>query len=179
MCVFLFGSTAAQLDIIAYSTCLFWVSVDEIYHLASPASPPNYMYNPIKTIKTNTLGTINMLGTYVSSTWIKLIRLLLRVRTVCKLRTYHSRPCRWQCVKRNYYLSTRETLINKLADRMTSRNQCRCINVVCRTCVDRFGQARTRPRSASVNVRGLRRSGLLLNLIILAVIISFLIHHSC
>lgn len=41
--------------------CLF-VAVDEIYHLASPASPPNYMYNPIKTIKTNTLGTINMLG---------------------------------------------------------------------------------------------------------------------
>lgn len=39
-----------------------YIEVDEIYHLASPASPPNYMYNPIKTIKTNTLGTINMLG---------------------------------------------------------------------------------------------------------------------
>lgn len=38
------------------------IEVDEIYHLASPASPPHYMYNPIKTIKTNTLGTINMLG---------------------------------------------------------------------------------------------------------------------
>lgn len=38
------------------------VAVDEIYHLASPASPPHYMYNPIRTIKTNTLGTINMLG---------------------------------------------------------------------------------------------------------------------
>lgn len=37
--------------------------VDEIYHLASPASPVKYMYNPIKTIKTNTLGTLNMLGT--------------------------------------------------------------------------------------------------------------------
>ena len=36
--------------------------VDQIYHLASPASPPHYMYNPIKTIKTNTVGTINMLG---------------------------------------------------------------------------------------------------------------------
>uniref|UniRef100_A0A3Q3XNN4 UDP-glucuronic acid decarboxylase 1 n=1 Tax=Mola mola TaxID=94237 RepID=A0A3Q3XNN4_MOLML len=34
---------------------------DQIYHLASPASPPNYMYNPIKTIKTNTIGTLNML----------------------------------------------------------------------------------------------------------------------
>ncbi|XP_058956788.1 UDP-glucuronic acid decarboxylase 1 [Pocillopora verrucosa] len=38
------------------------LEVDQIYHLASPASPPNYMYNPIKTIKTNTLGTLNMLG---------------------------------------------------------------------------------------------------------------------
>ena len=36
--------------------------VDEIYHLASPASPPHYMYNPVKTIKTNTVGTVNMLG---------------------------------------------------------------------------------------------------------------------
>lgn len=39
-----------------------YIEVDQIYHLASPASPPNYMYNPIKTIKTNTIGTINMLG---------------------------------------------------------------------------------------------------------------------
>ncbi|KXJ69114.1 hypothetical protein RP20_CCG000070 [Aedes albopictus] len=39
-----------------------FIEVDEIYHLASPASPPHYMYNPVKTIKTNTLGTINMLG---------------------------------------------------------------------------------------------------------------------
>ncbi|GFS22919.1 UDP-glucuronic acid decarboxylase 1 [Elysia marginata] len=38
-----------------------YIEVDQIYHLASPASPPNYMYNPIKTLKTNTLGTINML----------------------------------------------------------------------------------------------------------------------
>ncbi|CAO1397606.1 unnamed protein product [Diamesa hyperborea] len=39
-----------------------FIEVDEIYHLASPASPPHYMFNPVKTIKTNTLGTINMLG---------------------------------------------------------------------------------------------------------------------
>ncbi len=39
-----------------------YVEVDEIYHLASPASPPHYMYNPIKTIKTNTVGTVNVLG---------------------------------------------------------------------------------------------------------------------
>uniref|UniRef100_A0A914W9C4 UDP-glucuronic acid decarboxylase 1 n=1 Tax=Plectus sambesii TaxID=2011161 RepID=A0A914W9C4_9BILA len=40
----------------------YLVEVDQVYHLASPASPPHYMYNPVKTIKTNTLGTINMLG---------------------------------------------------------------------------------------------------------------------
>ncbi|KAH9520920.1 UDP-glucuronic acid decarboxylase 1, variant 2 [Dermatophagoides farinae] len=39
-----------------------YVEVDEIYHLASPASPPHYMMNAVKTIKTNTMGTINMLG---------------------------------------------------------------------------------------------------------------------
>lgn len=39
-----------------------YIEVDEIYHLASPASPPHYMYNPVKTIKVNSIGTINMLG---------------------------------------------------------------------------------------------------------------------
>ncbi|KAI1287312.1 UDP-glucuronic acid decarboxylase 1 [Halotydeus destructor] len=39
-----------------------FLEVDQIYHLASPASPPHYMFNPVKTIKTNTVGTINMLG---------------------------------------------------------------------------------------------------------------------
>eukprot|EP00898_Chlorokybus_atmophyticus_P006873 jgi/Chlat1/7187/Chrsp57S06751 len=38
------------------------VEVDRIYHLACPASPVHYKYNPIKTIKTNVLGTMNMLG---------------------------------------------------------------------------------------------------------------------
>ena len=36
--------------------------MDQIYHLACPASPPHYQYNPIKTIKTSTMGTLNMLG---------------------------------------------------------------------------------------------------------------------
>lgn len=39
-----------------------FLEVDEIYHLASPASPPHYMYNKVKTIKTNTVGTVNLLG---------------------------------------------------------------------------------------------------------------------
>jgi UDP-glucuronate decarboxylase len=40
----------------------YTVEVDEIYNLACPASPVHYQYNPIKTIKTNVLGAINMLG---------------------------------------------------------------------------------------------------------------------
>jgi UDP-glucuronate decarboxylase len=36
--------------------------VDQIYHLACPASPVHYQYNPVKTIKTNVMGTLNMLG---------------------------------------------------------------------------------------------------------------------
>jgi UDP-glucuronate decarboxylase len=38
------------------------LEVDQIYHLACPASPPHYQYNPVKTIKTSTMGTINMRG---------------------------------------------------------------------------------------------------------------------
>src|SRR5260370_10582260 len=38
------------------------LEVDQIYNLACPASPVHYQYNPVKTIKTNVLGTLNMLG---------------------------------------------------------------------------------------------------------------------
>ncbi|MDJ0590970.1 MAG: SDR family oxidoreductase [Pleurocapsa sp. MO_226.B13] len=38
------------------------LEVDQIYHLACPASPVHYQYNPVKTIKTNVMGTLNMLG---------------------------------------------------------------------------------------------------------------------
>jgi UDP-glucuronate decarboxylase len=38
------------------------LEVDQIYNLACPASPIHYQYNPIKTVKTNVMGTINMLG---------------------------------------------------------------------------------------------------------------------
>ncbi|ERT04924.1 polysaccharide biosynthesis family protein [Lyngbya aestuarii BL J] len=38
------------------------IEADQIYHLACPASPVHYQYNPVKTIKTNVLGTMNMLG---------------------------------------------------------------------------------------------------------------------
>ena len=38
------------------------LEVDQVYHLACPASPVHYQYNPVKTIKTNVTGTLNMLG---------------------------------------------------------------------------------------------------------------------
>ncbi|WP_338431360.1 UDP-glucuronic acid decarboxylase family protein [Synechococcus elongatus] len=38
------------------------LEVDQIYHLACPASPVHYQYNPIKTAKTSFIGTANMLG---------------------------------------------------------------------------------------------------------------------
>jgi UDP-glucuronate decarboxylase len=38
------------------------LEVDQIYNLACPASPIHYQYNPIKTVKTNVMGMINMLG---------------------------------------------------------------------------------------------------------------------
>jgi len=37
-------------------------NIDEIYNLACPASPIHYQYNPIKTVKTCTIGVINILG---------------------------------------------------------------------------------------------------------------------
>ena len=38
------------------------LEVDYIWHLACPASPIHYQFNPIKTTKTSFLGTYNMLG---------------------------------------------------------------------------------------------------------------------
>ena len=38
------------------------LEVDWIFNLACPASPIHYQYNPVKTVKTNVIGTLNMLG---------------------------------------------------------------------------------------------------------------------
>ncbi|AFZ52685.1 UDP-glucuronic acid decarboxylase family protein [Cyanobacterium aponinum] len=38
------------------------LEVDQIYHLACPASPIHYQFNPVKTTKVNVMGTLNMLG---------------------------------------------------------------------------------------------------------------------
>ncbi len=39
-----------------------YLEADEIYNLACPASPIHYQMNPVKTVKTNVMGSINMLG---------------------------------------------------------------------------------------------------------------------
>ncbi len=36
--------------------------VDWIFNLACPASPVHYQYNPVKTVKTSVMGTLNLLG---------------------------------------------------------------------------------------------------------------------
>lgn len=39
-----------------------FLEVDRVFNLACPASPVHYQYNPVKTVKTNVVGTLNMLG---------------------------------------------------------------------------------------------------------------------
>ncbi|MDR1492606.1 MAG: SDR family oxidoreductase [Planctomycetaceae bacterium] len=43
-------------------TLPIFLEVDEVYHLACPAAPGHYQYNPIKTMKTSLAGSMNMLG---------------------------------------------------------------------------------------------------------------------
>lgn len=43
-------------------TLPIFLEVDQIYNMACPAAPGHYQFNPIKTIKTSVLGSINMLG---------------------------------------------------------------------------------------------------------------------
>ena len=43
-------------------TTPYYAEVDKVFNLACPASPVNYQYNPIKTLKTSIYGALNMLG---------------------------------------------------------------------------------------------------------------------
>lgn len=43
-------------------TAPYYAEVDEIYNLACPASPRDYQYNPIKTVKTAVLGAVHVSG---------------------------------------------------------------------------------------------------------------------
>ena len=52
-----------RFELMRHDICFpVYVEVDEIYNLACPASPVQYQYNPIKTVKTSVMGAINMLG---------------------------------------------------------------------------------------------------------------------
>ncbi|MBK9216799.1 MAG: SDR family oxidoreductase [Chloracidobacterium sp.] len=52
-----------QFEIIRHDvTEPIFLEVDQIYNLACPASPVHYQYNPVKTVKTNVMGMVNMLG---------------------------------------------------------------------------------------------------------------------
>lgn len=39
-----------------------FLEVDQIYNLACPAAPGHYQFNPVKTMKTSVIGSINLLG---------------------------------------------------------------------------------------------------------------------
>ena len=52
-----------RLEIIRHDVVVpILLEADQVYHLACPASPVHYQGNPIKTLKTSVLGTLNMLG---------------------------------------------------------------------------------------------------------------------
>lgn len=50
-------------EVMRHDICFpLYVEVDEIYHLACPASPIHYKFDPVQTTKTSVVGSINMLG---------------------------------------------------------------------------------------------------------------------
>jgi UDP-glucuronate decarboxylase len=52
-----------NLEVMRHDVCFpLYVEVDEIYHLACPASPIFYQRDPVQTTKTSVMGSINMLG---------------------------------------------------------------------------------------------------------------------
>jgi len=56
-------SNNKRLEIIRHDITLpLFIEVDEIYNLACPASPIHYQHDPVQTIKTSVIGSINMLG---------------------------------------------------------------------------------------------------------------------
>jgi UDP-glucuronate decarboxylase len=56
------GPRAHDFDLVRHDIVNpYYVEVDEIYHLACPASPPHYQRNPVRTLKTAVIGTMNIL----------------------------------------------------------------------------------------------------------------------
>lgn len=56
------GPHAHQFELVRYDVVdRYYAEVDQIYHLACPASPPHYQRNPVRTLKTAVMGTMNVL----------------------------------------------------------------------------------------------------------------------
>jgi UDP-glucuronate decarboxylase len=56
------GTHARRFELVRHDVVdHYYIEVDQIYHLACPASPPHYQRNPVRTMKTCVLGTMNML----------------------------------------------------------------------------------------------------------------------
>lgn len=52
----------SKFELIRHDVCDPWhIEADQIYHLACPASPVHYQKNPVRTIKTAVIGTLNAL----------------------------------------------------------------------------------------------------------------------
>ena len=56
------GLHASRFELVRHDVVeRYYAEVDEIYHLACPASPPHYQRNPVRTLKTAVMGTMNVL----------------------------------------------------------------------------------------------------------------------
>jgi UDP-glucuronate decarboxylase len=56
------GAHAHRFELVRHDVVdRYYAEVDEIYHLACPASPPHYQRNPVRTLKTAVMGTMNIL----------------------------------------------------------------------------------------------------------------------
>jgi UDP-glucuronate decarboxylase len=56
------GAHAHRFELVRHDVVdRYYDEVDEIYHLACPASPPHYQRNPVRTLKTAVIGTMNVL----------------------------------------------------------------------------------------------------------------------
>jgi UDP-glucuronate decarboxylase len=56
------GPHASRFELVRHDVVdRYYAEVDEIYHLACPASPPHYQRNPVRTLKTAVIGTMNVL----------------------------------------------------------------------------------------------------------------------
>lgn len=89
-----------QWYLILFCAC---VTVDEIYHLAAPASPFHYLHNPIKTIKTNTVGTAHLLG--MNYTIISVLCVGIYGNVVVADKKTDLWKCRVKAVKRDAFIS--------------------------------------------------------------------------